>query len=217
MFHTYNFGSALFQDWLEATNQLYYTQHLELGRRHQDFVFAGVHDINAQPQDQFLLFCDDEAGICGSAAIIALPYDLEIEGQIIPQGTWMLRNVFFHLRAGHPVLEHPDKSIRIVEQFHLGLFEHLWQLAQTSGHKIALSLQHDLEAHEDLEFYGGFTFTLELLEEDQSLPIAMAIVPLTKKTYQTYARKKQKSFKKINLVNSFLSPHRDASFFEVNR
>lgn len=217
MFHTYNFRSASFQDWLKVTNQLYYSQHLELGRRHQDYIFAQASDIRAQPQDQFLLFCDDEAGMCGSAAIVALPYDLEIEGQLVPQGTWMLRNVFFHIRAGHPVLEQPHKSIRIVEQFHLGLFEHLWHVSQRSDHKMALSLQQDLEAHEDLAFYGGFTFDLEMIEEDQGSHIAMAVVPLTPKTYKTYARKKKKSFEKIDLSTSFLVPQEAASILEVTQ
>lgn len=87
MFHTYTFPSTTFQDWLKATNQLYLNLHLELKRPRQDYVFAQPQDIKAQPQDQFLLFCDDEAGICGSAVITALPYDLEINGQVVPQDT----------------------------------------------------------------------------------------------------------------------------------
>lgn len=191
MFHTYNFDSADFQDWLEATNILYNTLHLERGGHQNNYVPFQKSDVKACTYDQFLIYIDDEAGLCGSAAIIALPYDLEIEGQFIPQGTWMLRNVFFHLKAGHPIQEQPEKFTGIVEQFHLGLFDHLWQLAQKSNHKIVLSLQHDLEAHEDLEFYGGFTFASEMIEEDQGSQVAMAIMSLTAQTYDVYRRKVQ--------------------------
>jgi hypothetical protein len=150
MFHTYNFGSPTFQEWLSTTNQLYCAEYLELGGCKKDYLPL---QVDAHFQDQFLLYIDDEAGVCGSAAITALPYDLEIESQVVPQDTWVLRNVFFHVRQSHPLQKQPDKLMQILEQFHLGLFNHLWQLAQRSNHKVTLILQHDLEAHEDKDVY----------------------------------------------------------------
>lgn len=189
MFHIFTYGSTTFDEWLEASNQLYYAQHLELGGRHQDYIPFKASDINAQPQDQFLLYIDDEAGICGSAAVVALPYDLEIESQFVPQGTWMLRNVFFHLRQGHPLQYQSDKFLRVVDQFHLGLFEHLWQLAQRAGHQSILSLQNDWEVHEDLKYFGGFTLSSEIIEQADNLLIDMAIMPMTAQTYRVYQQK----------------------------
>ena len=188
MFHIYNYATSGFQEWLRATNQLYYSKYLALGGRKKEY---RPLQVNAYPQDQFLLYIDDEAGICGSAAITALPYNLEINDQLVPQGTWILRNVFFHLRPGHFLQKQLGKSRRIIEQFHLGLFQHLWDIAQRSDHKVALSLQNDLEIHKDLVFFGGFTFTSELMEQEEEISVAMAVMDLTSQTYDMYQQKRQ--------------------------
>lgn len=203
MFHTYTYQSAGFQDWLKASDQLYLTKYLELGGKKKDYLSL---QIDAQSSDQYLLYIDDEAGVCGSAVLTSLPYAFEMDGQNIPEGTWALRNVLFHIRAGHHIQEQPENFSRIVKQFHFGLFEHLWQATQTSSHQLALSFQSDLEAHEDLQFFGGFTFKRETLLEDEDRSLSIGIMPLTAKTYKTYEQKKKKSFKDINLYTSFLSP-----------
>ena len=202
MFHTYTKQLSGFDDWLVATNRLYFSKHLELGYPLQDYVAIQSHDITTQPCDQFLIFCDDEAGLCGSAAIIALPYDLEIDGQEAPCGTWILRNVIFHIPAGHPLHHRQNKITRLAQRFYPELFEQLWQISQTSNHSVALSMQQDLNAHQDLASLGGFTFAAEMIEEHFDTHIAMGIIQLTDKTYQTFTRKKKKSLSKINLVPS---------------
>lgn len=215
MFHTYTKQSSGFHDWLVATNRFYFSKHLEFGYLPQDYVTIQHHDINAQPCDQFLIFCDDEAGLCGSAAIVALPYDLEIDGQEAPCGTWMLRNVCFHVLAGHLLHHQQDKLVRLAQQFHSGLFEQLWQMSQISKHNVALSLQQDLNAHKDLTALGGFSFAAEMIEEHFDTHIAMGIIQLTDKTYKTFTRKKKNTLSKINLMPSSPIPQVTPPFHEV--
>lgn len=183
MFHTCNFKSAAFDEWMHATNQLHLAHHLELKRPRSSYLPL---QVNAFPQDHFLLYIDDEAGLCGSASITTLPYGLEIESQVIPEGTWVLRGVFFHIKQGHPLQEQFDRFVRIVKQFHRGLFEHVWQLAKQSDHQFALSFQNDLEAHEDLEFYGSFTFSKELVEQEGEISVAVGVIPITQQSYDTF-------------------------------
>ena len=215
MFHTYTKQSSGFQDWLVATNRLYFSKHLEGGYPLQDYVAIKAHDITAQPCDQFLIFCDDEAGLCGSAAIVALPYDLEINGQEVPQGTWMLRNVIFHIPAGHLLHYQHNKIKRLAQRFYSNLFEQLWQISETSNHSVALGLQQDLNIHRDLTALGGFTFASEVIEEHFDKHLAMGIIQLTDKTYQTFTRKKKKSLSKINLVPSSPVPQVTSPLGEV--
>ena len=215
MFNISTKQSSGFQDWLVATNGLHLTKHLERGRPLQDYVAIQAQDIKAQPQDQFLVFCDDEAGICGSAAIVALPYGLEIQGHWAPQGTWMLRNVCFHISRDHPVRVPRNKLTRIAQQFHQALFEYVWHLAQVSNHRVALSLQQELDAHKDLTSVGGFTFAAEMIEEHQGGHIAMAVMPLTERTYKTFARQRRNNAHKINAIPSWPISHVTQSLGEV--
>lgn len=203
MFHTYRFESTGVQDWLKASDQLYLTKYLEMGGRKKDYIPL---QIDTQLQDQYFLYVDDEAGVCGSAVLTSLPYAFEIENQVIPESTWTLRNVLFHIRAGHPIQKQPKKFSRIIKQFHFGLFEHLWQAAQASSHKMVLSLQNDLEIHEDLQFFGGFSFKAETLLEEGDQSLSIGLMPLTAKTYKAYERKKKKSLREADLYTSLLLP-----------
>ena len=183
MFHSYNYDQSSFQDWLRATHQLHKSQYLELRESEESLAPLG---LEATSQDQFLLYIDDEVGLCGSAAIMALPYDLEINFQIVPQGTWVLRNVFFHINDGHPLQKQPERISRIIVQFYQGLFEHVWQLASQSNHQSVLSLQNQRITHDELEFFGGFTFGTEMIEDDKDICVALGVMSLTPSTYDSF-------------------------------
>ena len=183
MFHTYMAELTSFQEWLRTTDQMQYTKFLDYGGRKEDYPTL---QIEGQPQDQYLLYVDDEAGLCGSAALSAMPYDADINNQFIPQGTWILRNVFFYISQTHELREQPMKIQRIFERFQLGLFEQLWHAAQHAGHQVALSLQGDIEAHKDLESLGGFTFRSVSIEEDDDICLALGVMLLTPETYAQY-------------------------------
>ena len=215
MFNISTKQSSGFQDWLVATDGLHLTKYLGRGQPPQDYVAIQAQDIKAQPCDQFLTFCDDEAGICGSAAIVALPYGLEIQGHWAPQGTWMLRNVCFHVSVGHSLHHRQDKLKRIAQQFHTGLFEQLWHLSQTSNHSVALSLQQDLAIHKDLTSLGGFTFASEMIEVHFDTHIAMGIIQLTDKTYKTFTRQRRNNGHKIKPMLSSPISHVIRSLGEV--
>ena len=189
MFHIHNYGQSSFQEWLEATQGLYNSRHLELGKSQDDFI--SLRSLEANPQDQFLLYTDDEAGLCGSAVIAALPDDLEIDFQLMPQGTWVLRHVLFHIHQGHPLQRQPERYDRIMTQFYQGLFEHVWQLASRSNHQVVLSLQNQLITHDDLIFFGGFTFGTDLIEDDKDREVALGVMSLTQATYNSFRRRRE--------------------------
>ncbi len=191
MFHTTPFESSAFHDWRQASDHLYLQKYLELGGKSQDYQPLRVDN---QYGDQYLMYVDDEAGICGSAVITAVPYSFDINDVLIAAGTCALRNVLFHIRAGHPVHDQPNRFRRITRMFHFCLFEQLWHRAKRASHKIALSLQTDLEAHEDLKDFGGFTFDSEVVLEEGDCTLSMGVIALTKETWNTYQLRKEENF-----------------------
>lgn len=190
MFQLYDYSASSFQDWLSGMDSLSYSRHLEVGGDELEFIPLGLQ-IEAGPQDQFLLYTDDEAGLCGSAAIMALPNDLEINFQIVPQGTWVLKNVFFHIHQRHPLHKQPERYERIMVQFYQGLFERLWQLASRSNHQVVLSLQNDFVTHDDLTFFGGFTFGTEMIEDNKDTCMALGVMSLTPSTHDSFKRRRE--------------------------
>ena len=196
MFHTYTYPSSGFQEWLKAANQLYLTQHLHLGGQRKDYRPL-QHHLRPQSQDQYLLYIDDQMGICGSAILTPLPDEVEIEGQLIPQGTWALGHVLFCAKALLPVHHQMKTFDRLITHFHQGLFDHLWHLAQVSDHDLALSFQTDPAIHQDLTFFGGFTFQTTKHLDDDPQNLSIAIMPMTAETYQTHGQTKQKNLKRL--------------------
>ena len=188
MFHTSYFNAPNFQEWLAATNNLGLKRHLELKGKKKDYTPLRIDE---DLKEQYLLYIDDEAGICGTAVIS--PCLFQGRHHQKAEKTWILRNVLFHIRVGHLLHECPDRFSRVAKQFHLGLFEHLWKISQTSSTKTVLSIQTDWEVHEDLQFFGGFTFQKKDFEEhfeedDQS--VAIGIMSLNRQAWSAYQKKK---------------------------
>ena len=190
MLYRYTFHSTGFQDWLSCCDQLYRTKYLEMGGQKKGYLPLKV---DPHPYERYLMYIDDEAGVCGSAALTPFPDDIKIFDQVILQGTWTLRNVLFHIRAGHPLQEQPDKFVRIAKKFYLSLFEEVWHVAQKSSQSLILSVQNDPEEHEDLQFFGGFCFEHEVQFQDGDQVLSIGTMPLTKKIYQNYERIRKKN------------------------
>ena len=209
MLHIYTYPSKAFQDWLKAANQLYLTQHLYQGGRKKDYRPL-QQQLNPQSQDQYLLYIDDQMGICGSAILTPLPHEVQIEGQLIPQGTWALGHVLFCAKA-HVPIHHQIKTFdRVITHFHERLFDHLWHLSQASGHQMALSFQNDPAIHQDLTFFGGFTCQAAKYLDDDPQNLSVALISLTATTYQVHTQTKQKNLARLETdPYSFVSQSTD--------
>lgn len=70
MFHIYSFESAIFKEWLSTINQLHLANRLELNKPKNSDRRCQVND--AHPQNQFLIYMDDEVSLYKSAAVILL-------------------------------------------------------------------------------------------------------------------------------------------------
>lgn len=120
-------------------------------------VLKSIENFDAKTlleNDLYLLFIDDEEGICGKATLSSI----RTSKSCIALG---IHDVAFHLRDDSDIHKDIERFEQLAEQFYQELFKTAFWISHKLSLKHIVTTSKHKDEHEDLAFFGKVKFSSE--------------------------------------------------------
>ena len=150
-----------FQEWYIATNSLYKAAYLETNEPLHHFV---PFSVSASPMSHYYLYNDVDGGLCGSVELARLAGPRLVEDEVLPRGTWIVKNSYFFLPEDHPFSRDSECYEPLIQGFYQHIFSKICTLSARD--QLLFALTYHQHTHTDFVNFGDFALLKEWKERD---------------------------------------------------